>query len=317
LVNCKVIPGQTFTNMDAMIGNLHEVDIRRLRIFMTIVERGGFVQAQNELGISASTISVRMSELEDKLGLRLCQRGRAGFSVTPEGEAVYDACQSLLIAHETFISSIGSARGVISGELRIGIIDNTIFDPNLSISRLISRFREQTTDVEISLYTMPPTELERALVEQRLHLAIGVFYQRIPGLVYQLLCQERLLLYCAKQHAFFADDTDGPTLDQLKQAEFIERTYGQTTSRLNQAVEFKPGAYASSLEATALLILSGKYIGFLPHYYANNWVDSGQLKPLLETEIYIDSEISIVTHKNPQNQSMTAKLLEVVRETMI
>lgn len=303
--------------MDAMIGNLHEVDIRRLRIFMTIVERGGFVQAQNELGISASTISVRMSELEDKLGLRLCQRGRAGFSVTPEGEAVYRACQSLLISHETFISAIGSARGVISGELRIGMIDNTIFDPNLPISRLISSFREQTTDVEISLYTMPPTELERALIEQRLHLAIGVFYQRIPGLVYQLLCQERLLLYCGQQHVFFADDTASPTIEQVQQAEFIERTYGQTTSRLNRSVEFKTGAYASSLEATALLILSGEYIGFLPHYYASYWVNSGQLKPLLENDIYIDSEISIATHKNPQNQSMTGKLLEVVRDTII
>ena len=43
--------------MDAMIGNLREIDIKRLRIFMTIVECGGFIQAQNELNLSASTIS--------------------------------------------------------------------------------------------------------------------------------------------------------------------------------------------------------------------------------------------------------------------
>ena len=33
--------------MDTMIGNLREIDIKRLRIFMTIVECGGFAQAQN------------------------------------------------------------------------------------------------------------------------------------------------------------------------------------------------------------------------------------------------------------------------------
>lgn len=300
--------------MDAVIGKIHEVDIRRFRIFMTIVERGGFLPAQNELGISASTMSIRMSELEESLGLKLCQRGRAGFSVTPEGEAVYRACESLMIAHEGFVSTIGAVKNEISGELRLGVIDNAIFDPNLPITRIIADFYEQAANLEITLYTLPPTELERALLEQRLHLAIGVFYQRIPVLTYHPLCREKLLLYCAHSHPLFNRNDLNPGVDRIQQCEFIERTYGQSTSQLNRTIDFKASAWASSLEATALLILSGKYIGFLPQYYAQLWVDQGLMMSLHAQEIYIDSEISIATHKTPQNEQMTSRLLEVIEQ---
>ena len=293
-----------------MIGNLREVDIKRLRIFMAIVESGGFVQAQNELGISASTISVRMAELERSLGLRLCNRGRSGFSVTPEGEEVYRSCQSLLLAHDRFISSIGAVKGEISGELRLGIIDNAIFDPNLPISQALSDFYDLATEIEISLYTMSPSELERAVLDQRLHLGIGVFYHRLPGLRYVPICQERLILYCGRRHALYAADNDQLTTDDLVHAGYIERTYGPTTSRLNRPIQFESAAYSSSLEATALLIQTGKYIGFLPSYYARQWCDQGLLKPLLEDDVYVESEVSAIVHQQQQAEIFTRGLLD-------
>ena len=296
--------------MDALIGNLREVDIRRLRIFMTIVECGGFVPAQNELGLSASTVSLRMTELEARLGLRLCHRGRRGFSITPEGESVYTACQSLLRAHENFISEVGAARGVISGELRVGIIDNLIFDPNLAFSRVLADYSEQASDLEISLYTMAPTDLERALLEHRLQLAIGVFYNPVPDLQYHSLFHERLLLYCGKGHSLFKARKNSLSIDRLQQVDYVERTYGQTISRLNKPLPLKSAAYSSSLEAAAILIQTGKYVGFLPQYYAQQWCDQGLMKPLLADEIYIDSVVSAAVHKQPQNETMTRGLLD-------
>ena len=293
-----------------MIGNLREVDIKRLRIFMTIVESGGFVQAQNELGLSASTISVRMAELEQSLGLRLCNRGRSGFSMTPEGDEVYRACQSLVLSHDKFISSIGAVKGEISGELRLGVIDNVIFDPDLPISQAISDFYDLASEIVVSLYTLSPSELERAVLEQKLHLGIGVFYRRAPGLRYFPICHERLILYCGRQHPLFETREDKITIDSLLDAGYIERTYGQTTRRLNQPLHLKSAAYSSSLEATALLIQTGKYIGFLPHYYAQQWCDQALLRPLLEEQVYIDSEVSAIMHKNQQDEIFTRGLLD-------
>ena len=62
-----------------MLMNLSEGDLRLLRVFAKVVEAGGFSAAQIELNVSQSTISTHMTALEQRLGMRLCERGRSGF----------------------------------------------------------------------------------------------------------------------------------------------------------------------------------------------------------------------------------------------
>lgn len=60
-----------------MLSNLSEGDIRLLKVFVKVVEAGGFSAAQIDLNISQSTISTHMTSLEQRLGMRLCERGRS------------------------------------------------------------------------------------------------------------------------------------------------------------------------------------------------------------------------------------------------
>ena len=64
---------------------IETADLRLFRLFMTVVEAGGFTAAQSELNLSLSTISTHFAELEGRLGVRLCRRGRSGFKLTEEG----------------------------------------------------------------------------------------------------------------------------------------------------------------------------------------------------------------------------------------
>ena len=70
-----------------------DADLRLLRIFATVVECKGFAVAQAELNLSASSISGYISALEQRLGVRLCTRGRAGFSITDKGAVIYREAQ--------------------------------------------------------------------------------------------------------------------------------------------------------------------------------------------------------------------------------
>ena len=45
-----------------------------------------------------------------------------------------------------------------------------------------------------------PDELERAVLEERLHLAIGAFHHQLSGLNYQPLFEEEQNLYCSAGH---------------------------------------------------------------------------------------------------------------------
>ena len=67
-------------NTRAALGQLSDMDIRLLRVFKSVVECGGMAAAELELNIGTSTISRHIKDLETRLGLTVCRRGRAGAS---------------------------------------------------------------------------------------------------------------------------------------------------------------------------------------------------------------------------------------------
>ena len=67
------------------LGQVGDYEIRLLKVFKTVVECGGFSAAETVLNISRSTISVHMANLEQRLKLKLCNRGRAGSALTMRG----------------------------------------------------------------------------------------------------------------------------------------------------------------------------------------------------------------------------------------
>ncbi len=85
-------------NGSTLRGKLSDIDLRLLRIFVGVAQSGGFAAAEIELNINRSTISLHISNLEARLGMRLCHRsrGRADFSLTAQGEQVYHATKEML-----------------------------------------------------------------------------------------------------------------------------------------------------------------------------------------------------------------------------
>ena len=62
---------------DRKVGfSVETIDIRLIRIFMAVVEAGGLSAAQLELNLALSTISEKVSALEKRFGMKLCQRMR-------------------------------------------------------------------------------------------------------------------------------------------------------------------------------------------------------------------------------------------------
>ena len=117
---------------------LGDAHIRLLRIYKAVVESGGFSAAEVELNISRPAISLAISELESLLNMRICNRGRAGFALTEQGEEVYDATLQLLGGLENFRARINAINTDLKGELNIGITDNMVTVPQMRITRALA-----------------------------------------------------------------------------------------------------------------------------------------------------------------------------------
>src|SRR5580693_4918345 len=123
-------------------GKISDGDIRLLRVFCAVVRCGGFAAAESELQLGLPSISRYIKSLETRLGVRLCRRGRAGFSLTEQGRIVYASGLKLIGDIERFEGDIRSMHSDLSGTLNIGIIDTLITSKDLRIPELLGSFKK-------------------------------------------------------------------------------------------------------------------------------------------------------------------------------
>lgn len=291
-----------------MFSNLSDGDIRLLRVFAKVVEAGGFSAAQIELNISQSTISTHMTALEQRLGVRLCQRGRSGFSLTEKGQRIYQACQRLFASIDEFRSEAGAVRNRLVGKLAIGIVDNVITNPACHLHEAISSFNLQAPEVEISVHVASPTDLERAVLDRRFDLGLGACGRHSPYLAYDDVFAERQVLYCGIGHPLF-ERSRQITLADLKNEQLVRRAYA-APDRFPADMRLTTSAVADLMESVAVFILSGRYIGFLPQHFAQQWVDRDRMRPLLEQKIGYANPIYLAIRKTEQQTPILAAFMK-------
>jgi len=274
-----------------------DIDVRLLKVFRAVVEAGGFANAQAILNVGTSTISTQMAQLETRLGYVLCHRGRGGFKLTDKGEALYRLVIEFFQSVHNFEMQAGALRGGMDGQLRIGFIDNIINDPHSPFRPAVETFRRHPrNNARLLLEVLTPHELERALQEHRIDVAVGVFYSRLQGLAYEPLYLQREVLVCHRGHPLASITDDAELAVQLPSSPKVLRSFLGT-----QEFPFaSPGgetmiASISHIEAAALLILTSDCIGFLPEHYAQSWIDSGELVMLLPQQLYRETQFSMAT----------------------
>ena len=119
----SIRPASSAPRQRAVLGQLSDMDLRLLQVFKSVAECGGMSAAELELNIGTSTVSRHMKDLETRLGLTLCRRGRAGFALTAEGQRVYDETLRLLSAVDAFRSSIDDIHRRMGGRLEVAVFD--------------------------------------------------------------------------------------------------------------------------------------------------------------------------------------------------
>lgn len=289
---------------------LHDVDLKLLRVFATIVRCGGFSAAQAALNAGQSTISEQMTHLETRLGVKLCQRGRSGFRLTEQGVAIHEAALRLLGAVESFCLDADVLKQHISGKLNLGIIDSTLTDPDSPVPRTTQRFVSRGHDAHLNVYIGTPAELEERVLDGRLHLAIGHFPLRVPGLSYLPLYDEALGLYCGRRHPLFASKaSNGRLLEEVRACRLVARGYMQQYD-LDQLGMSKAAATVENIEAAAILIISGAYVGFLPVHFTEQWVKSGEMCRLGANTLDLSSPFDVITRRGVATPPILQAFLE-------
>lgn len=291
---------------------IQDVDLRMLRIFVAIVECGGLSAAESRLNIGRSTISSHLSDLESRLGLKLCKRGRSGFEVTEAGRVTYQASLELLQQCEAFAATVASSKNELSGRATIAMIDTLINDPRCRVAQVIAALKNRSNNLQFDINVCEAREVETSVVNGRSLVGIGVSRHQLRGLDYYPLHNETNYLYCGKDHPLF-DCNPSEINTLLQQAEVITSNYMRDKETRNDALNYQNSAIAYHDEGIAHLILSGAFIGYLPEHYASNWVNKGQLKPILPEKYTYQIPVMLITSKNSTSSPLANALIEEIK----
>jgi DNA-binding transcriptional LysR family regulator len=290
---------------------LLDVDLRLVRIFRVIAECQGLTGAELVLHLSQSRISASLAELEGRLGVRLCRRGRSGFALTEAGQAVYDASHDLFEAVDRFCNRAGAVSASVRRVLRLGTVDAVVTNPDLALASSLRRLREQIPTLLIDFSTAGPMELESQLLAGSRDLIIVPTANKRAEFNYQLLLEEKHSLYCARGHPLFDRSDAGISKGDVRGCAFIARGYLHQYD-LRRIGHRDAEATVETMEAQLVLVLTGQYIGYLPVHYAESWVRRGELRCLADHRFGYHSTFHAVTQPTGSENPLLLRFLAII-----
>lgn len=304
--------------MKNLIGNLHDNDLRLLRVFQSIVRNGGFSASQEALGLTPATISNHMSALESRLGVRLCHRGRGGFRLTEEGKQVHSAMLDLFGSIETFRSAVGATKGEITGTVEFGAVDALYTNRDFPLDSVIGKFAQSAPKATLNVHIASPQELLQGLITGRFHIILTPIRSMPKSLETFSVFQELQLLYCGKRHPLFDTSDTLITSQMLSKYPFVGRSYEDNESICG--INFNWQSVTSHMESAILMILSGQYIGFLPSHFARNRVLSDDLRPISKQDVNFFDDFKVALrrkHPNAAAKHLATVIQEIPSRTSI
>ncbi|MFW1889858.1 LysR family transcriptional regulator [Acinetobacter johnsonii] len=295
------------------LNQVTDFDIKLLKIFKTICDCGSFTSAESLLGISRSAISLHMSDLEKRLGIRLCQRGRAGFALTEEGKEVLEYIEVLFSSIEDFRTKVNQMHNRLKGNFNIGLINNLVTMPSAYITNSLAQLAQENPEVLINISMSTLSDIECRVMDNRLHAGAIPLVSPLSGLDYFDLYAEKSYLYCGKNHPLF-NDAQTVTRENLKQWQAILPNYAMTQEAIELHQLLNCSATASDREGSAFLILSGSFLGFLPNHYAQKWVENGDMCVILKDTLHYSTQICLITRKGKKQNVVLRNFLEILEE---
>ncbi|MBZ2168139.1 LysR family transcriptional regulator [Marinobacter sp. F4216] len=302
-------------DLKVSLGQVGDYEIRLLKVFEAVVESGGFSAAESELSIGRSTISTHIAKLEDRLNLRLCRRGRGGFSLTEEGIEVYELMKGLFSAMESFRSGVNALHVRLTGELRIIASDAIYMDPQSKLPEAIARFSEAAPDVNVLLDVKALSDIERMVLNDEADIGLIPFHRELTGLEYTQLYADHFHLYCSRAHPLYDTLPEELSLEAVLASKVVHAGIHTSPEVGAQLADMNKAAISYFYEARLAMILSGAYIGFMPDTYVEPYVAAGELRALVPEIKQYSLGVAAITRTHGRTNRARELFLSILNET--
>lgn len=164
-----------------------------MRVFVAVIEAGGFTPAAHGLGASQPFVSQTIQRLESRLGRKLLHRTTRSHRLTPEGEVFLNAARRAIREVDAAEAELQGSDEFISGSLRVSAPIAFGLD---RITPLIPGFLAHFPQMSLDLRLTDDTE---NLIEDRIDVAIRMGRLSDSGLMHRRLCGLQRIIVAAPE----------------------------------------------------------------------------------------------------------------------
>lgn len=247
-------------------------DFNELTVFAAVVEQGGLTPVANHLGLPKSTLSRRISQLENRVGQRLLLRHSNRLTPTEAGKLFYRYCRELIDLAQRSQTALDELREEASGQLVLHI--HNAFERGwlpAVLDGFLLRYPQIQLDLQVSSRA-PVFEQESA---GDLWLGLGAL--DAAGLRSDVIGTWRTALFASPAYAGEHGLPEHPA--HLEQHNWVDVSgSGNQPVTLSHAggETWVFSAPASRIKVDSLVlqadaIVRGKGVGVLPSWYASRY----------------------------------------------
>ncbi|MEL7296877.1 MAG: LysR family transcriptional regulator [Pseudomonadota bacterium] len=294
------------------------MDLRQLNHFVAVFERRNLSKAAEAIPLSQPALTRSMKTLEDQLGVELFERHARGATPTAAGERLYHHAKSILAECARAKRDAAQPIGQLSGSVSIGIgalFATRIFD------EMIGAFCKKHPKVKVEVRQGYYEELVGLLDLGQIEVAfINLPLLSLPdSMEFEPLLELRTSVFAAASHP--AAREAAPSMESLRDHLWATVDQPHATEVLDSmfisegVAAPQPAVKANSLTLIKSLVLSGDFVGLLPHHLFWDEIQSGEVVKLELASTPLVRSAGLITRAESFRRPIADALAMEIRRT--
>ncbi|HYM36632.1 MAG TPA: LysR family transcriptional regulator [Steroidobacteraceae bacterium] len=295
-----------------------ELELKQLRVFVTVVETGAHTRAAQALGISQSTVSETLNALERTLGTALFRKAPKGPMLTVSGEALLPFARQMLALRSEMVAQVAKVSTEVSATLVVSAVESlsayvlpskldALRDhwPNVRmevIAGACSQIRESVASGRSDLGLVVEAETgsrgSSILARARLTIFASPLHPLAAGKVKSAVGTDRL-----HTHTFYMSDAAGDYHQVLRQYFEAAQLPAPRTESLGSVEGVKRGILASKAA-----------LGLLAAYALEQELHDGVLSEVRITPALPEVVVRAVIAPGSSNSPVVVDLIQSLRD---
>lgn len=250
----------------------------QLRVFIAVIDHGGFAHAARALHRTQSVISYTIANLEEQLNVALLDRGKRKPTLTEAGKALLADARAVTAKVDDMRARAKALGAGLEAELCL-VVD--IMFPMCLLVTVLEAFRREYPTVSLRLHTEALGAVMQMVLDGRCQLGISGMPMAMPDAIErQLTGQVTMMPVCAPHHPLAAIEGVIPTATLREHLQLVVTDRSPLTEGQDFGVFGRTTWRLGDLHSKHALLRGGLGWGSMPQAMIADDLAKGRLVPL-------------------------------------